>query len=383
MLPTSSCGKYTRKRRNPGSRGVRIQRAANPVFVPRDGNSSASESCWPGTRGIPWTSCDRVRTGVHGHGAKYGIRRSQSPPSDTNHAAALPGRTSSRLSRSLWRGSHVPRTERRSTTGSLRPSRWTLIAIRHHTQVRPEKVRSGDWHRLRNAEAKRSAPDGRRRGVGDTGLELSRNRREKRWQIAKRTKKRTRPGNYGQFRRSLPVRRLGVGAHLRRVAPAAYRPASRHLGHGPGGNAVQDEPARKGWVPMSTKRPGRSSSRRTNRKPDERRGPDGRFRRAPGNTRLRVCDCSAYSWPHRAGGGLWRWPESPAEECPTPASTNRTADWRRRGLRAFLMKRHGLHPIRDRALIRRVLPTLYWHAQRGDYPSMDEVLRNLGRNRSC
>ena len=35
------------------------------------------------------------------------------------------------------------------------------------------------------------------------------------------------------------------------------------------------------------------------------------------------CECSAYKWPHRPGGGLCRWPDDPLGQCPTPAGTCR------------------------------------------------------------
>src|SRR5215475_8044918 len=30
-----------------------------------------------------------------------------------------------------------------------------------------------------------------------------------------------------------------------------------------------------------------------------------------------VCRCRAYNWPHRAGGGLCRWPDEPSERLTT------------------------------------------------------------------
>ncbi len=35
------------------------------------------------------------------------------------------------------------------------------------------------------------------------------------------------------------------------------------------------------------------------------------------------CQCRAYDWPHRPGGGLCRWPEPPLYRLTTPAGTHR------------------------------------------------------------
>jgi hypothetical protein len=45
------------------------------------------------------------------------------------------------------------------------------------------------------------------------------------------------------------------------------------------------------------------------------------------------CTCIAYSWPHRPGGGLCRWPDSPKYRCTTPASTHSLGHKHRRALR--------------------------------------------------
>lgn len=91
----------------------------------------------------------------------------------------------------------------------------------------------------------------------------------------------------------------------------------------------------------------------------------GRKAKTPGRggaakpTKPRVCRCAAYAWPHRAAGGLCRWPDPPRAACPTPAGTNRPKAQRRRGLRRTLLHDCGLHPIKDRAIIAKVLPILY------------------------
>jgi len=49
-------------------------------------------------------------------------------------------------------------------------------------------------------------------------------------------------------------------------------------------------------------------------------------------TRYEPCRCVAYSWPHRPGGGLCRWPDPPRYRCTTPAGTH---DWPRVRSRAL------------------------------------------------
>lgn len=49
------------------------------------------------------------------------------------------------------------------------------------------------------------------------------------------------------------------------------------------------------------------------------------------NARYESCDCAAYEWPHRPGGGFCRWPDPPLEICDTPAGTRPWGRlWRRR-----------------------------------------------------
>lgn len=85
------------------------------------------------------------------------------------------------------------------------------------------------------------------------------------------------------------------------------------------------------------------------------------------------CTCAAYRWPHRPGGGLCRWPDPPLTQHPTPAGTNRPTGLRRRGLRKSIMREYGLHPIRDREAIERLLLRLYVSVDRGKWPSRDGV----------
>lgn len=82
------------------------------------------------------------------------------------------------------------------------------------------------------------------------------------------------------------------------------------------------------------------------------------------------CTCKAYRWPHRAGGGLCRWPLPPESTHPTSPGTNRPSRLRRRRAALGIMRYYGLHPIRDAALLDRVLPLL-----RADWRlSLDEAI---------
>lgn len=73
----------------------------------------------------------------------------------------------------------------------------------------------------------------------------------------------------------------------------------------------------------------------------------------------KTCRCAAYRWPHRPGGGLCRWPAPPELVAPPPPK-QRPNECRLRGSRLNIARWHGLHPIRDRDLIRLVLPVLYY-----------------------
>jgi hypothetical protein len=39
-------------------------------------------------------------------------------------------------------------------------------------------------------------------------------------------------------------------------------------------------------------------------------------------TRYIPCECVAYAWPHRPGGGICRWPDAPEYQRTTPAGTH-------------------------------------------------------------
>lgn len=107
----------------------------------------------------------------------------------------------------------------------------------------------------------------------------------------------------------------------------------------------------------------------------------GRSCRAPvcaGDTRCRwhggrrrvptVCRCDAYGWPHRPGSKGCRFftPDPPGIKVfrfpgPRPPGINRPLGLRRRGWWGLVQRTLGLHPIRDRALIRRVVSFVQEH----------------------
>ena len=83
-----------------------------------------------------------------------------------------------------------------------------------------------------------------------------------------------------------------------------------------------------------------------------------------------TCKCKAYPWPHRPRGGLCRHPDPPAATFAGEAGKNAPVGMRRRSaIRRLLLRRYGLHPIRDRQRIRRWLPKLYVaYCRRHGYP---------------
>src|SRR5262249_54078163 len=50
----------------------------------------------------------------------------------------------------------------------------------------------------------------------------------------------------------------------------------------------------------------------------------------------KVCRCRAYNWPHRAGGGLCRWPDPPIFLLATPAGTQSGDGSLKRKLRKYV-----------------------------------------------
>ncbi|MHB1157671.1 MAG: hypothetical protein ACYC26_12660 [Phycisphaerales bacterium] len=71
--------------------------------------------------------------------------------------------------------------------------------------------------------------------------------------------------------------------------------------------------------------------------------------------RRKPCTCGAYSWPHRQGGGLCRYPEPPVE-CWQATPGRRAYRKRYAGLRRQIARANDLHPIRDRAAIEDLMP---------------------------
>jgi len=57
-------------------------------------------------------------------------------------------------------------------------------------------------------------------------------------------------------------------------------------------------------------------------------GTDGRGKEAPPGQRvyarrtIPLCECEAYNFPHRPGGGLCRWPKTPKRKLTTPEGTH-------------------------------------------------------------
>lgn len=63
---------------------------------------------------------------------------------------------------------------------------------------------------------------------------------------------------------------------------------------------------------------------------------DGRYRYRVRHAAYPPCDCPAYAWPHRPGGGLCCWPDEPEWRCTVPAGSHswpRLHAERLRGLR--------------------------------------------------
>ena len=73
--------------------------------------------------------------------------------------------------------------------------------------------------------------------------------------------------------------------------------------------------------------------------------------------RRRKCRCEAYPWPHRPGGGLCRWPDPPVERW-QPNPGGRPYRKRYAGIARQVARANGLHPIRDRAAIEALMPSV-------------------------
>jgi len=83
-----------------------------------------------------------------------------------------------------------------------------------------------------------------------------------------------------------------------------------------------------------------------------------------------TCQCPAYPFPHRPGGGLCCWPEPPAATWAGELGRNAATGMRRRSrIRRRLIRRYGWNPIADRERIKRWLPKLYVaHCRRHGLP---------------
>jgi hypothetical protein len=77
-----------------------------------------------------------------------------------------------------------------------------------------------------------------------------------------------------------------------------------------------------------------------------------RAKRKTRDKKRRKCQCEAYPWPHRPGGGLCRSPNPPLERWQAKHD-RKHRPYRRRyaGIRRQIARANGLHPIKDRAAI--------------------------------
>ena len=91
------------------------------------------------------------------------------------------------------------------------------------------------------------------------------------------------------------------------------------------------------------------------------------------------CRCAAYPWPHRPRSGFCRHPDPPLETWKGKPGTHRPVGTRRRGLARTLFKQYGLHPIRDRARIARIMPRLYAAWCKRNAPATWQSLKSEGR----
>lgn len=68
------------------------------------------------------------------------------------------------------------------------------------------------------------------------------------------------------------------------------------------------------------------------------------------------CQCAAYPWPHRPGGGLCRHPDPPLQRW-QPKPGGRPYRGRYAGLRRQIALSNRMHPIRDREAIDALMPS--------------------------
>ena len=113
---------------------------------------------------------------------------------------------------------------------------------------------------------------------------------------------------------------------------------------------VSEENALIGWGPL------RQYWRAINRHDREAKAKERAERKARDKKRSK-CRCQAYPWPHRPAGGLCRWPDPPLERYQRK-NTSRPYRKRYAGLLRQIALANGLHPIRDRAKIDALMPTV-------------------------
>lgn len=114
---------------------------------------------------------------------------------------------------------------------------------------------------------------------------------------------------------------------------------------------VRTENAACGWLPSL-----RDHWREINRGEREAKAVE-RTKRKAGDQKRSKCRCAAYPWPHRPGGGFCRHPDPPLERWqPKPGSERRPYRERYTGILRQIVRASGMHPIRDRAQIERIMP---------------------------
>lgn len=91
------------------------------------------------------------------------------------------------------------------------------------------------------------------------------------------------------------------------------------------------------------------------------------------------CQCEAYAWPHRPGGGLCRWPDAPHYRWPKPAGTHSWPRPRNKELWAFarLLKKEEMWLKRIAALPRRREILALFDRQPSPRETLDEAIRLL------
>jgi len=116
---------------------------------------------------------------------------------------------------------------------------------------------------------------------------------------------------------------------------------------------------------------------------DERRAvAKVRAKRKAHDKRRAKCRCEAYPWPHRPGGGFCRFPDPPLERWQRKPGVR---PYRKRyaGIRRQIARNNGLHPIRDRATIDAMMPSVmnmakHLHAQHPKYKYRNIAITDKG-----